>query len=158
MELAAFPLNYSNFSKEEWQATESLVYDRSIVIKKAKKGSCLVVWDLEKYIAVAERQLVDVIVYKNVVFNENMLQGLVEPSNKLFRNLKNKGGITEKELKYFTIDFKRAANLSKLCLFLKIHKCLSEVPCRSVISNCGTPTEKISERSDSELKLVMGEG
>ena len=35
---------------------------------------------------------------------------------------------------------------------------LSEVPGRSVISNCGTLTEKVSEFLDGELKSVMQEG
>ena len=47
-------LNYSNFSNEEWQAMRSLVNDRSVVIKKADKGSCVVVWHREDYIAEAE--------------------------------------------------------------------------------------------------------
>ena len=98
------------------------------------------------------------IVYKDVDFKEKMLQDLAETSNKLFRNLKSKGGITEKQLKYFTIDFKKATNLGKLYLLPKIHKRLFEVPGRPVISNCGTPTEKVSEFLDSELKSVMQEG
>ena len=32
-------LGYSNFSKEEWECMRSLANDRSIVIKKADKGS-----------------------------------------------------------------------------------------------------------------------
>ena len=35
----------------------SLANDRSIVIKKADKQSCVVVWDHEDYIVEAERQL-----------------------------------------------------------------------------------------------------
>ena len=83
-----------------------------------------------------------------------MLQYLAEISNKLFRNLKNKGGITEKELD-FTIDFKKATNLGKLYLLPKIHKRLFEVPGRPVISNCDTPIEKVSEFLDSKLQSVM---
>ena len=44
-ELAESSLGYSNFSKEEWQAMRALANDRSIVMKKADKGSCVVVWD-----------------------------------------------------------------------------------------------------------------
>ena len=36
-------LRYSNLSKEEWRAIRSLADDRSIVIKKADKGSCVMV-------------------------------------------------------------------------------------------------------------------
>ena len=95
---------------------------------------------------------------KDVSFKENVLQDLAEASNKLFRNLKNKRGITEKELKYFTIELKRPTNLGKLYLSPKIHKRLSEVLGRPVIFNRGTPTEKVSEFLDSELKSVMQEG
>ena len=77
---------------------------------------------------------------------------MADNSNKLFRNLKT---ITEKEFKYFTIEFKKAANLGKLYLLPKIHKRLENVPGRPVNSNCGTPTEKVSEFLDSKLKPVM---
>ena len=43
-------------------------------------------------------------------------------------------------------------------LLPKLHKTLYEVPGRPVISNCGTPTEKVSEFSDHHLKPVMQEG
>ena len=102
-------------------------------------------WDREDYIAEAERQLADVTVYKDVNFKEKLLQDLAEISNKLFRNLKNKGGVTEREFKYFTIDYKKATNLDKLYLLPKVHKRLFEVPGRPVISGCGTPKEKVSE-------------
>ena len=36
-------LPYSNLSKDEWQAIRSLAGNRSIVIKKADKGSCAVI-------------------------------------------------------------------------------------------------------------------
>ena len=55
---------YSNFSKEEWKCMRSLANNRSIVIKKADKGSCVVVWDCEDYIAEAEKQLSDKNVYR----------------------------------------------------------------------------------------------
>ena len=48
----------------------SLVNDRSVVIKKADKGSCIVVWHREDYIAATEKQLGDVTVYKDVNFEE----------------------------------------------------------------------------------------
>ena len=65
--------------------------------------------------------------------------------------------ISERELKYFTYSFKKAANLGKLYFLPKIHKRLSSVPGRTVISNCGTPTEKVSEYLDHILKPVIQE-
>ena len=58
-------------------------------------------------------------------------------------------------MKYFLYDYKNASNLGKLCFFPKIHKRLSNVAGRAVISNCGTPTEKASKFLDYQLKPVM---
>ena len=63
--------------------------------------------------------------------------------------------ISEKELKYFTYSFKKTTNLGKLYFLSNVHKRLSSVPGRSVISNCGTPTEKFSEYLGHILKPVM---
>ena len=69
-----------------------------------------------------------------------------------------KGHITEKDLKYFSHEFKKSCNLAKLYLLPKIHKSLENVPGRPMISNCGTPTEKVSEFLDHHLKPVMQSG
>ena len=96
-------------------------------------------WDCEDYIVETERELGD-----------------VPFINKLSENPKNNGEITEE--KYFTIDFKKATNLDELYLLNTIHKRLSEVLGRPVISNCGTPTENVSEFLDSELISVLQKG
>ena len=44
-------------SREERQDVRSLADDRSIVTKKADKGSCVVVWDKNDYLLEAEKQL-----------------------------------------------------------------------------------------------------
>ena len=43
-------LEYSNFSKLEWEVIRSVAVVRSIVIKKADKCSSVVVWDRLNYI------------------------------------------------------------------------------------------------------------
>ena len=58
-------------------------------------------------------------------------------------------------MKYFTYEYKKACNLGKLYLLPKIHKRLFNGPGRPVISNCGTPTEKVSEFLDHHLKPVL---
>ena len=65
---------------------------------------------------------------------------------------------TSLNLKYFSCEFKKTYNLDKLYLLPKIHKCLSDVPGRSVISNCVTPTEKVPKFLDFQLKTTMGNG
>ena len=109
-------LSYSNLTKEEWLVVRSLADDRSIVIKKTDKGSCIVVWDRVDYILEAEKQLGNRYVYKDISFNEKLLSDLVERSNQIFHSLKRKGLITAKQLKYFLYNYKNATNLGKLYL------------------------------------------
>ena len=66
-------------------------------------------------------------------------------NNKMFSSLKKTGYVTEKELKYFSYEYKKATNFGKLYFLPKIHKRLNNVPRRPVISNCVTPTEKCLE-------------
>ena len=87
-----------------------------------------------------------------------MLSNFVDTSNKFFRGLKTKRFIAEKELKYFTYEYTKACNLGKMYVSPKIHKRLSDAPGRPAISNCGMPTEKVSEFLDYQLKPVMQNG
>ena len=115
----------------------------------------MVAWNRSDYLHETSRQLHDQNIYENVKFNENILTNLVAKSNKIFKRLCSHKLISEKELKYFTYNFKKATNLGKLYFLPKIHKRLSAVPGRPVISNCGTPTEKVSEYLDYILKPIM---
>ena len=44
------PQSY-NLTKEEWKAMSNLAEDRSVIIKPANKGSCIINWDREDYLA-----------------------------------------------------------------------------------------------------------
>ena len=129
--------------------------DKSIVIKKADKGSSIIIWNRLDYLKEVNKQLSNKNVYKEVEFKEKMLTELVETSNKFFKNLKDTECISEKNLKPFYFEFKKTSNLGKSYLLPKIHKHLSDVPGRRVISNCGTPTERVSEFLDFYLKPIM---
>ena len=76
-------------------------------------------------------------------------------SNASFKDLRRSWCTTEKEFKYFSYEYKKITNLGKLYLLPKIHKRLENVPGRSVISNCGTPTEKVSEFLDYHNNSIM---
>lgn len=72
----------------------SLGNDKSIIIKKADNGSCVIVWDHEDWIAEESNQLNDKSVYKSVKIKDKIPQELTEKSNSIFKCLKQKGEIT----------------------------------------------------------------
>ena len=129
------------------------------MIKRADKGSCVVIWDKSDYVKEAEIELSNQNVYKSVEFKDKILTELVEKSNHFFKSLKTSSKISEKELQYFTYKYKKITSLGgKVYLLPIIHKRLFDVPWRPVISNCGTPIEKVSKFLDHHLKPVMQEG
>ena len=132
--------------------------DRNIVIEKADKESYIVIWDINDYVKEAEFRFSNQNVYKSVAFQDKILTEFVEKNNHFLKSLKVSGIILEKELHYFTYKHKKTTGLSKMYHLPKIHKRLYNVPETPVISNCGTPTEKVSEFLDHHLKPVMQKG
>ena len=102
-------------------------------------------WDRLDYLVEAENYLKDSNTYKDVKFGDDDLVKLVEQSNKMFKQLLSKQNISSSQFKYFSYNYKKLSNFGNMHLLPKIHKRLKHVPGRPVISNCGTPTEKVSE-------------
>ena len=107
------PQSY-NLTKDEWQALKNLKEDRSTIIKQADKGSCVVVWDCEDYLAEGYKQLSDESTYVEVKHCDKTLSDLIEKN--FFKCLNMKKIISEKELKYFSYSFKNASCLGKMYL------------------------------------------
>ena len=101
---------------------QSLAEDRSMIIKPADKSSYVVVWDREDYLAEGYKQLSDTSTYVEVKkYNYKLLSQLTEKSNKFLKRLYNNMLISEKELKYFSYNFKNTSCVSKMYLLPKIH-------------------------------------
>ena len=79
----------------------SLADDRSIVIKKTYKGSR----DRDDYVKEAQIQLGDKSIHRKVNYKEKLLSELVDKSKSFFKELKRKGCISNKTLKYFTCEY-----------------------------------------------------
>ena len=110
----------------------------------------MVVLCRDDYIKEAKNQLEDNTVYKDVNFKGTILSDLLDKRNKFFKSLHSRKCITD--------QFEKTTNLGKVYLLPKIHKRISNVPGRPVISNCGTSTEKASEFLDFYLKPLMQNG
>ena len=82
---------------------KTLIEDNSIVIKPADKGSCVVVWDRDDYLAEGYSQLSENNVYtKMESFSEETVTSLTEESNNMFHKLYNQGCISKDEFKYIS--------------------------------------------------------
>ena len=96
-----------------------LAEDRNIIIKPVDKGSFVVVWDREDYIAEIDRQIIDNETYESSSFKDADLQ--------------KKETFNEEEFKYLTYKYKKTTNFRKMYLLPQIHKRLVNVPGRPVI-------------------------
>ena len=91
----------------------SLADDRSIVIKKADKSTCVVVLDRWGYIKEAEKQLgIVLFMRKSIIIKRFFLSWLTQVIN-TFKNLNSSCYISYKEMKYFTYEYKKACNLGR---------------------------------------------
>ena len=110
------PQSY-NLAKEERQAWKNLKDDRSIIIKPADKGNCVVVWNREDYLTL---QLNDESIYVDLKYStDKTLPDLIKKSNNFFKRSNKKKIVSEKELKYFSYSFKNASCLKKCIFYLK---------------------------------------
>ena len=114
----SIPINL-NMTKEEWDNLRGPSDERSIVIKKADKGSCVVVWCRDDCIKEAGNQLRYNTAYKDVNFKDTMPSDLRDKSNKFFKSLHSRKCITEKEIKYFSIQFKKKIQPRQVIWFAK---------------------------------------
>ena len=64
-----------------------LAEGRSIVIKPADKGFCVVVWDRTDYLIEAKKDLSNSNTYKEVKFDDNEIVKLAKVSNTLLKRL-----------------------------------------------------------------------
>ena len=123
-------LSYWNLIKEERQAIYSVRDDTTIIIKEADKGSGIVVWDREDYLAEARTQRKDKDVYQKL--KGNIMGPLEKIIKSVPRKVRNRKDISDETLDYFLVNNPK---LRRFYLRPKIHKRLHNVPRRPVISN-----------------------
>ena len=118
------------------------------MIKGADKGSAVVVWDREDYVKEAENQLGDTNIYEEVPNDAEPLMNIILNT---LENIRKRGDVCTDTLNYFLI---KDVKFARFYLLPKIHKRLSNVPGRPVISNCGYYTENISSFLDFHLQPI----
>ena len=147
LNLSAHGSNYSNLTVDEQEALRDLSRDRTVIIKGADKGSAVVVWDRDDYLKEAGNHLGDTETYEKV--ENDPFPDLIQLVSNSLCELKRKGEIDEKMREFLSVTEPR---LGRFYLLPKVHKRLTNVPGRPVISNCGYLTENISSFLDFHLQ------
>ena len=139
----------SNMTAQERKSLRELKKDNNIIIKPADKGSGTVIWQKDKYIKEAERQLAQKC-YQKLEVNP-----LIETSELLERalnNLKAMNSISNQDHKAM---LQTDARLASFYMLPKIHKNLTNPPGRPIMSGNGHPTEWISAWLDKKLQPIV---
>ena len=110
-------LSYSNLTKEERLALNSMRDDTTIIIKEADKGSGVVVWDRMGYLKEAEKQLGNKETYEEL--SSDPISPLISIVKGCLSRIKNRCDIPNETLKYFFIN---KPKLERFYLLPKIHK------------------------------------
>lgn len=141
-----------NLTSNERKALRDLQQNHSIIIKKADKGSCVVIQDLLDYITECERQLSDERYYEKIP-NDYTLEN-ASKVNSLVDQMIRRGSISEKVGKYIKAEKPRTALFYTLP---KIHKNIYPPPGRPIVSANNCPTEQISALVDHILRPFVKE-
>ena len=142
--------NYPNLTKVEREALQDLMYDKNIVIKPADKGSSIVIWDKQDYLKECQLQLGNKSVYEEV--ERDLLQDVMQKIRNTILDMLRKKEIDKKLINYLLV---RNPQLGRFYRLPKIHKRMTNVPDRPVISNNGTSTENRSSYLDYHLKSLI---
>ena len=92
----------------------SLANDRSVVISKKLIKDAVWLSGIVKTILRRLKNNWEIKMFTRILILKKKSYKNLQTSNSLAKNLKKKGCITEKELKYFSIEFKKASNLGQL--------------------------------------------
>ncbi len=144
------PPTQKNISRSEKEALAELKAMSDIIIKPADKGSAVVVLNKQDYIEEGMRQLSDTKFYKKLDYDptETFNDKIKEVVEQLYRD----GEISEGLKRYLVVDTPRTP---QLYLLLKIHKGKFPPPGRPIESVCSSPTERISQLCDIELRPLV---
>ena len=139
-----------NLTKDERSAKRTLSQNRDIVIKKADKGSAVVIQNGFDYIKEGLRQLTDRNFYRLQEDN------LTHVHNKLIteqvKNMVNSKEISTKTAEYLILETPRTPNFY---LLPKIHKNKIPPPGQPIVSANRCPSERISQFVDHFIQPLV---
>ena len=140
-----------NLSKKQFTGIKELCENPEIVIKKADKGSAVVVLNSTDYLREGYRQLSDTNFYRKI--DKDPTQEIGATINQTLLKMKQNGLISEKNFEHLSCD--NSQTEGRFYLLPKIHK--KGVPGRPICSSVNHPTSKISKLVDEHIKKYVPE-
>ena len=141
---------FQNLTREENRAIFELKSNPDIVIKKADKGSAIVIQNTQDYVDECKSQLNDTEFYELQHVDHTELYRKEIEDTLLY--MKNSNEISEATFNYLNTPRVRIARFYTLP---KIHKRLVRPPGRPIVSANQSPTERISQFVDHFLNPIM---
>ena len=146
-------LKSDNLNPSERVALLNLSDNDKIIIKKADKGSNVVIMNREDYLKEAHRQLNDKKYYMKL--DKDLTKTYCDKIEKVVTELYEAKQIMEKTYKYL-ID---GGNRTPIFYMLpKVHKSKINPPGRPIVSSVNSPTERISQLVDIVLQPFAQKG
>ena len=140
--------HYNNLTKQERIGLKKLKDNPNIIIKKADKGSAVVVMNTTDYLKEGYRQLSDEQFYQKIP--TDITSDISEKIATQLTTMRSLNLITEKNFEYLNIKEQKEA---KFYLLPKIHK--KNIPGRPICSSINHPTSNISKFVDEHIKKYV---
>lgn len=145
----------SNMSPSELSSLHKLKSNNDIVIKKADKGSAIVILNKEDYLMEGYRQLNNTSHYKEL--QEPIFKETAKIIEDILSDLKNSSYIAEKQFRYLVPS--KDPRPRRFYMLPKIHKprekwtLPGKIPTgRPIVSDCNSESERIAEFIDDFIK------
>ena len=138
-----------NLSKKEARILQELSKNRDIVIKKADKGSCIVVQDRRSYVSEGKSHLDDTSTYKPL--DSDPTASIARNIAELVDSMKESGYIDTYTHAYLLPTDK--VRTQRMYFLKKLHKNPHGI--RPIVSGCSAPTERISSFLDHIIKPLV---
>ena len=137
-----------NLTPTQNKALKELSSDQTLIIKKADKGSGIVVEDREQYIKDGLDHLSDENIYEKI--DRDPTNSLTETINTFVQKMFQEGVIDPPTKEHLTLKTNPPPRTQQMYFLKKIHK--NPIGVRPIVSGCGGPTENISQLIDLNLK------
>ncbi len=142
---------YQNLSREHQKALTGLRKDRSLTIKPADKGTCIVIQDTKDYLKDGLKELEDKTTY--VELDRDTSLETAKEANELIKDCHmHKKLLSVFEKCKYTTDLKDVRP-QRLYWLRKVHKNPHKL--RPIVSCCSGPTQKLSQLCNNLLKVHL---